>query len=160
MSEIVRTRWSKPKREVESRFAESVAGRVSIFMTGYHGTHNESGGWAIRIDGIEVGGIGDRTSWQRYRGVARADRDAGLRGEGLHERDMVYRSLREYLSLSIDYALASPDALIRSLALLDHRTGKARLRKLITSPPDNPMERYCLEFRCDVEGIGQQKQSN
>jgi hypothetical protein len=59
MTGYIRTKWSKLKKEVEGRFATSVADRVELFMTGYHKLHNEVGRWAIRIDGKEVYQVGD-----------------------------------------------------------------------------------------------------
>ena len=107
---------------------------------------------------MEVGGVGDYTSWKANRAlsdttVSFEEAQAEVRSKGLHARDMVLRSLYEYLSLSIDDALASPDALIRSVAILDKRTGKRRLRSLRGTPMTNALERRCLEFRCEVEGI-------
>ena len=158
MAKFVRTRWSKLKKEVESRFAKSVAGRISLFMTGYHGTHNEAGRWSIQIDGVEIAGAGDRNSWQSNRARGNSDvsweeGDAEVRSKGLHDRNSVLHSLREYLNLSIEDAHDSPDALIRSLAILDHRTGKARLQELRSSLLSTPLEERCLKFRCDAEGI-------
>lgn len=157
--------WSRLKKEVESRFAKSVAGRISLFMTGYRDTHNEAGRWSVLIDGVEIGGVGDFNSWQINHALADPDVSleegyAVLRSKGLHERSMVVESLSQYLNLPIEDALASPDALIRSMAVLDHRTGKARLRKLRTSHVADPLEKRCLEFRCEVEGIDKVEQKD
>ena len=158
MPSYIRTRWSKIKRGVESRFAESVAGRVTLFMTGYHAKHNEIGRWAFRVDGTEVYDVGDLTSWGSNPvsvdpALSRQEGERDLRQKGLHDRDSLLESLREYLSLDIDAAHNSPDVVIRSLAILDRRTGKKRLRTLISVPIGHPLMRRCLELRCEAENI-------
>jgi hypothetical protein len=154
----VAAKWSKLKQTVEARFADSIAGRVRLFMTGYHFSHNEVGRWAVVIDGEEAGGIGEITSWQNNRwfkepGITQEEAAGELRAKGLHTRDHFVDALREYLSLPIEKALDSPDVVIRSLAILDSRTGKRRLRAICERGIDHTLERQCLALRCEADGV-------
>jgi hypothetical protein len=71
---------------------------------------------------------------------------------------MFYGALFEYTNMSLESALGSADAVLRSLALLDARLGKRRL-KTIRLPEDAPaLERACLHVRLEAEGIAPQAQ--
>jgi len=150
-------RWSKLKQLVEERFAPSVSGRVRLFVTRYKGEDDNAGRWAIRFDGREVEGLSDLSSrWRQEQlqaGGRSADEARAIRmSEGTHDLRQFYRSLEDYLNLSIEDALSSPDVLARSLALLDRRTGKRRLRQV--SPTGlHPLEAACLAFRRKAEGL-------
>jgi hypothetical protein len=150
-------RWSKLKKLMEARFAPSVAGRVELFVTRYKGEEEDVGRWAVRFDGREVEGLSERTArWRREllqaAGRSTDEAQAVQIGEGTHNLPQFYRGLEEYLNLSIDEALASPDVLIRSLALLDRRTGKRRLRQFSFAGL-HPLEAACLAFRRRAEHI-------
>lgn len=58
-------------------------------------------------------------------------------------------------SLSVEDALASPDALVRALAWLDRRAGKRRLRGRLARGTDGlpPLEARGLRLRCEAEVI-------
>ena len=150
-------RWSKLKKRVEERMAPSVAGRVRLFVTRYKGEEEDVGRWAIRFDGREVEGLSELTSrWRQEQlraGGRSADEARGIQlSEGTHDLRQFYRALEDYLNLSIEEALASPDVLIRSLALLDRRTGKRRLRQ-VSAAGLHPLEATCLAFRRRAENI-------
>jgi hypothetical protein len=140
---------------VETRFAASVAGRVELFVTRYKSQEGEVGRWAIRFDGREIEGLSERSSrWrqERLETDSRSSSEAAAiqRSEGTHDLHQFYRALKESLNLSVEDAMASPDVLIRSIALLDRRMGKRRLRQLSRSGQP-PLEAACLAFRCRAE---------
>ena len=83
------------KKEVEGRFAASVADRVELFMTGYHKLHNEVGRWAIRIDGKEVYQVGDCASWKYQYSSSEFGKTDDQTTKGMHDRDDLLRSLKE-----------------------------------------------------------------
>lgn len=160
-------RWSKLKQIIEGGFAPAAAGRVSVHVTRYHRAHDAEGRWAILIDGIEVGGIGciiadreqsefidqfrkgpDGATWE-----AQERADALLCAKAHHTLPFFLATLFAYTSLSVEAALGSTDAVLRTLAILDRRTGKRRLMKLASTPLATDLERRCLEFRLQVEGL-------
>jgi hypothetical protein len=158
MTGHITIRWSKLKRDVEARFAPSVSSRVSLFMTGYRIHRNEAGRWSLIIDGEEVVGAGDCSAWRAdplINGGDYAPRESldRARATALQDRNGVLRSLHEYLSMSVEAAIESPDLLIRCLGVLDRRFGKRRLVLRAATPDLHPTERRCLDFRCKAEGM-------
>lgn len=151
-------RWSKLRQRVEGRLAPSVAGRVRLFVTRYNNPEDAAGRWAIRIDGDEIAGLSEYTAkYRRGRlrlaGHTAGDVDALQASEGSHDVEQFYRSLQDYLNMSIDEALGRDDPLIRALALLDARLGKRRLRVLWGVKCRSRLEAACLNLRCAAEGI-------
>lgn len=151
MTGYIRTRWSKLKKEVESRFAPCVERRVELFMTGYHKFHNEVGRWAVKIDGEEVFGVGDCESWKYKHDERGSLKEQDHISKGFHERDDLLHSLKEFMSLPIDMALESNDVIIRSLSVLDKRIGKRRLKTLRIHDTDHDLVRRCLLLRRECE---------
>ena len=60
-------------------------------------------------------------------------------------------AMRAYLTLSIDAAIASPNPLIRALAVLDRRAGERRLAR-IDPTKEVPIVRELLAVRRGVRG--------
>ncbi len=146
------TRWSKLKKQIEGNFAETIIGRVELFMTGYHKTHNEAGRWAIRVDGKEIFKTDDWKSW-KYKYHTEDKLENNVQEKGLHERDDLLQSLREYLALSIDKAMESPDIVIKSLAILDRRVGKRKLTNMNIKDTEHALIKQCAKLRLESEGI-------
>jgi hypothetical protein len=159
-------RWSKLEQIIESGFAPSVAGHVHVFVTRYAGAPDAYGRWAILIDGNEVGGLGMAADLELCEliGQFAADSnvslgDAHVRAMELlcarahHTLPMFTGTLHQFTNMSIDAALESPDAVVRTLALLDRRTGKRRLKRLAKKMPSTRLERECLVFRLKAEGL-------
>jgi hypothetical protein len=61
-----------------------------------------------------------------------------------------YRTLERYCNNSIDVNLASKEALVRALAMLDARLGKRRLAMMDVTR-EHPMVQFFYAFRCDAE---------
>lgn len=170
--------WTKLKKQVEQRFAASVAGRVELRTTNYRQAHDWAGrGW-ITVDKTEVHnfctlkyqvehsalaqGIREANDATDFRDPghrdgyheARQQADAILERRGVLPQGWYENSLETFLSLSIDDALRSENLLHRALAVLDARLGKRRLRSLELSPEEHPLVRRFLELRRRAEGIG------
>jgi hypothetical protein len=122
-------------------------------MTGYHKLHNEVGRWAIRIDGKEVYQVGDCASWKYQYSSSDFGKTDVQTTKGMHDRDDLLRSLKEYLSLSIDKSVGAPDVVIRSLAILDGRLGRRRLYSMNTRETDHPLMKLCMSLRLETEGM-------
>lgn len=166
--------WSRLKTKIEANFAPSVRGRVSVFMTSYRGAHDREGRGALRVDGREVFNACTTTYWHqeyllaqevqaidgctdrsdpRFVSAYEAARDL-LERKSVFMREEFHDVLRDYLSLSIDDALASTHPVTRALAVLDRRTGKRRLRDFPFMADEHPVVRMLHQVRCEAEGIG------
>ena len=127
-------RWSELKRRVEANFAPAVKGRVEVFTTSHRLAQDGTGeGW-ISIDGARVGSA------------------AVANGQGARSDEDFKRALFSSLTLSIDAMLASKDALLHALAVLDRRFDKRRLE---TFDPrgESELTRRLFAFRCAAEGL-------
>lgn len=65
-------------------------------------------------------------------------------------------ALFDYTNMSRESALGSSDAVLRSLALLDARLGKRRLKCIRLSEGAPELEQACLRVRLEGEGIAVQ----
>lgn len=151
-------KWSQLKKRIEATLADSVRERITFGMTSYRKCHDQLGrGW-ITIDGREILSMPEmdfdievyhRTREQQitYEEARRQVRSLNLFGQS-----DLHHSLLEYLSLNIDEILSSDNALIRSLGMLDARTGKRRLLKLDNGEEHDLVRRLYL-LRCDAERI-------
>lgn len=161
-------RWTKLKQKVESRFADSVRGRVQIGSTQYRKPRSEGGrGW-IRVDGEEIanfstvdsgqihGSVFHETSAQDYpkhAGPKSEDRAEGnLVERGEFSRYDLHEACFTALNLGIDDALSSHHPLIQALAVLDRRLGKRRLRA-DDLHLEHPLPRFLLQLRRRAEGV-------
>jgi hypothetical protein len=70
---------------------------------------------------------------------------------GVYSRDDFYTALETYLSLSIEEALQSSNALISAWAMFDRRLGKRRLRSIGFKQTDPPFVERWYQLRCKAE---------
>jgi hypothetical protein len=140
-------RWSKLKQQVEAMFADGVRGRVELRTTRYEKAHDRFGRSWITIDGREVQNMSNYLAC----GDSVADGNPSRFDAGVFGGYDLPLAMREYLTLSIDAAIASPNPLIRALAVLDRRAGERRLARI---DPDNevPIVKELLEVRRRVRG--------
>jgi hypothetical protein len=156
--------WSKLKQRVERFFAPSVAGRVELRATRYRGAHDATGRGYITVDGREVWNLCslafekeereriDRRMSETAVSARQAQLDItpGLQSEGILAQWDFYRALEGYCNRSIEENLASTNPLVRSLSMLDARTGKRTLLTL-SMAEEHPMVRYFHELRLNAE---------
>lgn len=168
--------WSKLKRRIEESFADSVKGRVQVWATRYRHSHDQVGESWITIDKVRVVSMGTQSYFNEYYGTAHRLRTEGdcldyrdpgqkegyykaydeaekaTQEKGIFPSWELGHSIREFLRISIDEALASGNPIIRTLAVLDHRFGK---RRLIEFDPteEHPMVVQMYQFRCSAEGL-------
>ncbi len=168
--------WSSVRKRLEQDFlAPSLRGRVSYFMTRYTKAHDEAGRLAIRVDGREVLKSGDLTCWGRCnaelrRGIRQSHPELSQieNGEEYWKRisdccvDMgyielgdFYTSYGEFENQSIEESLNGANALIRTFAILDRRTGKRRLKTLRDEGWGREPEwlNRFFRLRLDAEGL-------
>jgi hypothetical protein len=141
-------RWSKLKQQVEAMFADGVRGRVKLCTTRYEKAHDRFGRSWITIDGREVVNM---SNCLRI-GDSVVDGNPARFEAGVFAGYDLPAAMREYLSLSIDTAVASPNPLIRALAVLDRRAGERRLARF--DPPNEvPLVRELLALRLGSDAM-------
>ena len=118
-------RWSKLKQQVEAMFADEVRGRVELRTTRYEKAHDRYGRSWITVDGRDVLSMSNYQVWA----TVGCEDDPARFEVGAFCGYELPRAMREYLTLSIDEAIASRHPLIRALAALDRRTGRRRLAR-------------------------------
>jgi hypothetical protein len=156
-------KWSKLKKRVEDSFAESVKGRVQIYSTHYQCSCGR--GW-ITVDGEELVDLSTMLTDLIYRcayheatktdcATHPAVPDEERKPENLVEpgefsRFDLHEACWEYIHSSVNDSLNSNHPLIVSLAVLNTKVGKGRLRKLAERKL-HPLTRALLEIRLDAE---------
>jgi hypothetical protein len=130
-------RWSKLKRLVEANFAPALKGRVALHSTVY-GVSSCGHAWLV-LDGEIIASFCSRAHYNRFGFIlappegyalteAQARRHAGQMVDyGEISQQDIYAACWAYVhDMKFDEALASDDAFIQSLAVLDRRLGKRR----------------------------------
>jgi hypothetical protein len=161
-------KWSKLKESIESKFADTVRGRVCIYSTRYTtGSHFMARGW-ITVDGKEVANFSTPDHHNKY-GLFAPDIDSRVKdeertkGEAIEKGefsryDFMY-ACWDYLNMNIDNALTSENPIIKAFAMLDSRLGKRRLMS-IDSTTLHPLVRRMLDLRLDCEKLTKPKSVN
>jgi hypothetical protein len=158
-------RWSKLKKLVEDSFAESVKGRVHVYSTRYQCSCGR--GW-ITVDGKELADLNTEISGRKYQAfyhettktvcarhpaVPDEERTEGnLIEPGEFSRFDLHEACWEYIHSSVNASLSSENPLIASLAVLNGKVGKTRLRK-VQAQELHPLTRALLDVRMKAEGI-------
>lgn len=153
--------WSKIKNKIESRFADSVRGKVHVYTTVYTSGGNRcrcGRGW-LTVNGEQIANFetipnlnktyvgGGPTNKYGHLTFEQENRTVGqLVEKGEFSRMHFLDACTEFLQLSIDAALSSDNALIRGLAYLDARAGKRRLATF-TEKEEHPLAKKLLEVR-------------
>ena len=156
--------WSKLKKLIKQRLAESVTKEVDFFMTEYDNDNGQGRAW-ITINGKEVVNFSTAESyqnfqkpwneltvdenWARHPRVNDEQRTSGILVEkGEFSRGDFTKSCFAYLDYNIQEAQQSQHPIIRMLAALDRRTGKRILHELIEKE-NNPLVKYFLNYRIE-----------
>ena len=158
-------RWSKLRKIVEDGFADSVRGRVRVYSTRYQCSCGR--GW-ITVDGKEIADLSTLLSGTKYRAFYHeatktvcakhpAVRDEGRTPgntvePGEFSRFDLHEACWEYIHSSVNDALSSKNPLIVSLAVLNSKVGKTRLRRL-SGRRLHPLTKALLDFRMNAEHI-------
>jgi len=141
-------RWSKLKSLVEERFTPCLSKRLSIHSAAY-GDCSCGHCW-ITLDKIVIANFCTRAYYNR-----KLQGDSGTNSMykkhlvlyGEISRQDAYRSMFDFIhSMSFDQALKSDDVLIQTLAVLDARLGKRRL-KLLNVEDFHPLAGSLLNIR-------------
>jgi hypothetical protein len=154
-------KWSKLKKTIEEKFADSLNGRVELYTTRYtSGSYFMVRGW-ITIDGEEIANFSTPDNYQKYGwntpeineripSEHRTEEQAVEKGE--FSRWDFMNACWEYINLSIDEAIKNENPIIKSFAMIDKRFGKRRL-KLIEKTGLHPLTLKLLELRIESENL-------
>jgi hypothetical protein len=149
-------RWSKVKSLVEARWSAAVRARLSLHSTAY-GNCSCGRAW-FTLDGEEIANFCTRAAGNLRGGRAPSEdsleKFAAMPVQyGELSRQDAYQACWSYLhDLALPAALADPDPLVQTLAVLDTRLGKRRLSKLDPAPL-HPLARRLREIRLEAEGL-------
>ncbi len=149
-------KWSKLKSLIEGRFSQKLKGRVNIHSTCY-GKCSCGRAW-ITIDGKEIANFCTRAYYNKQDDVpyepnkdsVKAYNDSPVE-YGEFSRQDIYETCFEFIhSISVDEALSRNDPLLNSLAILDKKKGKCKL-KVIDPSSLHPLVQVLFNFRKQVE---------
>ena len=171
-------RWSQLRTRIEDRLAASLQGRVQFHNARYRHSHDQEGrGW-ITVDGKQVLDAATLSAWQaeladvepQLRELrmgssvkdyeASSDATARIWRDAIAHRQSQDRytleefneAIEDYLQLTLDQALDSPNTLQRSLAYLDRRLGHRRFLERSATPARSVLEESFRRLRAEAEG--------
>lgn len=163
-------KWSKLKALVEEKFSPSLENRISIYSTRY-GNCTCGHAW-LTLDKEIIANFCTMAFWNRangdfYRKNDRWVSDSNIPNNVSEKQKMSYGEMEygelsrqdAYLAcwefvhqLKVDEAINSEDPLIQSLATLDKRLGKKKL-KCIDESTLHPLAKKLLAVRLKAEGL-------
>lgn len=152
--------WSKLKWLVELGFAPSVAKRLTINSAAY-GACGCGHAW-LTLDKVVIANFCTRAYWTRELAARRGEAPPVARNKmyagqfadyGEISRQDAYRACWDFVhSRSIEESLRDADPLVQTLAVVDKRVGKRRLRQ-IDPQTLHPLACKLFDERCRAEGI-------
>lgn len=177
--------WSKIRKQLEEDLlCEKLRGRVQYFFTIYHNAPDQSGRFAVRVDGEEVfkaNPYNEKYYYENAAGIKEAQNIPMREWDGKHflfeeenraaeceaaRRSVedgkadsydVIRALKEYLNQPVEASCWSDNLLIRMFAVLDRRIGKRTLEKMAETYkglPDWLKQFYELRFAAEEISCG------
>ena len=174
-------RWTKTKTLVENLFCENLKNKLSIYATSYNTALGEQRRIWITLDGQEVFNASSASFlmehdklWEEVKKKTNkpfpdclyecypefiekiSDMDYSmliLEQRSIFNVNRVYDALVRYPNYSIEDALSSENVMIQSLAMVDKRLGKRRLKHLTISPDTHPLILMFYQLRCEIEGV-------
>lgn len=172
-------KWSHLKNQIETKFADSIAGRVEVWNTRYRKSHDQEGEAWITFDKERICSMGAYTFYKEAwletlklrKGELKIDWFDSEIYSQRHEAEKIVKekgvlapwdfnsALYDYLNLSIDAAIVSDNPVIRSLAVLDKRFGKRRLNEYDDSK-EHPLVRMLYHLRCKAEGLNKNSEQD
>jgi hypothetical protein len=138
--------WSQLKHRIEEQFAPALGGRLQIHYTVYRNlTEGDGRAWL---------------TWDKEELFSRADMPSREKlGAPFTPDAEFYDSARNLLGVLHDYLrtpfadlLASPEPLVRALAIADRRLGRRRFEKLTAHDIAPPLARRVYVLRAEAEG--------
>ena len=157
--------WTRIRHKLENEYlADSLKGHIRYFATSYSKCPDHEGRAAILLDGEE---IIEGSYWEQWSNAHLLPQDKLSEGwhpymdmddtaveYGMFDQQCLYNAFHEFDNQSIEKSMASDNMLVRIFAVLDRRTGKRTLMKLLGNIDSEPeVFRRFLEIRARAEGI-------
>ena len=147
-------RWTKVRKLVHDSFADSVRGRVKVNITNLpRAPHSRSRqGW-ITVDGMTVAHAGTQTVTLSLPIAHETQPPQVVTLDNIPWDPMfgeLQNSCWQYLQSSLNDSLRSSDPFVSSLAVLNGKVGRTRLRRALTWEL-HPLTRAMLNFRLEAE---------
>lgn len=131
-------------------------------MAGYRKAYEGRGRAWLTVDGREVASFCEFGFENAWRDAGRREGAIGwpftdsahatIRAAGARDKADLLDALGTCIGSSIEPLLASPDPLVRALAMLDRRLGKGRLVKLDVAS-EHPLVAELHRIRCEAEAV-------
>lgn len=137
--------WVSVKKRLEEFLCNSLSGRITYFLTYYHKVRNSYGRASIRVDGKDLVCFSWIEMYHQERDISEAHKkDPTLNYDNIEERlkpqwnaactycesDFI-DAVQKFFHLSIECAHSSDNYIIKILAILDRRTGKRTLKRIL-----------------------------
>lgn len=157
--------WSQLKKQLQTRFAPSVAGRIDLNQTRYRNSHDQEGEFWITLDKTRIFSSGSLSYLSSLGALTAKHRDEGatpaeaferawpiMDASGLMLLEQINKDLFSSLGQTVEEMSGQSNPLIRALAMIDTRFGK---RRLATFDPtaEHPLVQHLYRLRCEAEGI-------
>jgi len=138
--------WSQLKHRIEEQFAPALGGRLQIHYTVYRNLTEGDGRAWLTWDKEELFSRADMPSREKL------DAPFDPHAEFYDSARDILGALHDYLRTPFADLLASPDPLVRALALADRRLGRRRFEKLAREELVHPLAARVHRLRAEAEG--------
>lgn len=158
-------RWSQLKKQLQDRFAKSIAATIDLNQTRYRHSHDQEGEFWISFRGSRMFSAGSLTYLSSLGAETSKNRAAGatsaqayelawpvMDSSGLFLLEQMNKDLFFSLGLTVEEMLEHNNPVIRALAIIDARYGKRRLATFDPSTEHHLVQRL-HHLRCEAEGI-------
>ncbi|MDA7027662.1 hypothetical protein PJ311_13830 [Bacillus sp. CLL-7-23] len=162
-------KWSKQKKQLTNFMCESLKNRVVFQVTSYRKAHDQMGRVYVMIDkknALSMCSLKTMSeTYIRQKNLWASGKEQNIEqiqelaiaqanDAGYFSKYHFWYALEEYFSNSIDQTLSSPDPIVRTLGMLDKRTGKRRLLKMKQQIQDeHDIVKYFYQLRIKAEGL-------
>lgn len=148
--------WSKLKSRIKSFVCPELKDRIDFHLTSYRKSHDGADKVWITIDGRKIFSF-DHYPFERaetmayYQGLDTQEVKDSLLAKEIHNPADFGFSMREYLDLPLDDALKSVNPIIKAFALIDRRTGKRTIGKILIADNEHCLVKAFYELRRTVD---------
>lgn len=158
-------RWSQLKKQLQDRFAISVAASIDLNQTRYRHSHDQEGEFWISLDGSRIFSAGSLSYLSSLGALTAKNRADGstpaqtyelawpvMDSSGMFLLEQMNKDLFCSLSLTVEQMSEHNNPVIRALAVIDARYGKRRLTTFDSST-EHPLVQKLYNLRREAEGI-------
>lgn len=158
-------RWSQLKKQLQDRFAKSVAASIDLNQTRYRHSHDQEGEFWISLRGSRIFSAGSLSYLSSLGALTAKNRADGstpaqayelawpvMDSSGKFLLEQMNRDLFCSLSLTVEQMSEHNNPVIRALAIIDARYGKRRLAAFDPSS-EHLLVQKLHDLRLEAEGI-------